>query len=74
LVPLRHGLTLPVEAIELAIDLERRGFRMSLNASQQFQIQPTAPLTDLDRTAIGRWRRQLGAIIAYDADQLERTQ
>ena len=64
-VTLRHGPTLPVEAIELAIDLERRGFRMSLDAGQQFQIEPPAKLTAEDRAAIRRWRLHLGAIISY---------
>ena len=38
LVTLRHGPTLPVEAIELAIDLERRGLTLSLDPCQQVQL------------------------------------
>jgi hypothetical protein len=73
-VTLRHGPTLPIEAIELAIDLERRGFKMSLDACLEFQIEPAAPLTEADLAAIGRWRLHLGAIIGYDAEAQERTQ
>lgn len=73
-VTLRHGPTLPVEAIELALDLERRGFRMSLDAGQQFQIEPPAALTEADLAAIRRWRLHLGAIIGYDADAHGHTQ
>jgi len=67
-VTLRHGPTLPVEAIELALELERRGFTMSLDAYQQFQIEPAAALTETDRAAIRRWRLHLGAILGYDAE------
>jgi hypothetical protein len=70
-VTLRRGPTLPVEAIELAIDLERRGFTMSLDACQQVQIEPTAALTETDLAAIHRWRLHLGGIVEYDADAHE---
>jgi hypothetical protein len=67
-VRLKGGLVVPTSALLLALDLERRGFRMSLDRDQQVQIEPTAPLTEMDRTAIDRWRLHLGAIVAYDAD------
>jgi hypothetical protein len=67
-VYLRGGLTVPRPALELALDLEGRGFRMSLDAGQQFQIEPAAALTEADLAAIRRWRLHLGAIIGYDAD------
>jgi hypothetical protein len=70
-ITLRHGPTLPADAIRLAIDLEARGFRMSLDAHQQFQIEPAAQLTDEDRAAVARWRLHLGAIVGYDADAHE---
>lgn len=67
-VTLRQGPTLPVEAIELAIDLERRGFRLSVDAWKQFQIEPTSPLTDIDLTAVSRWRLHLAAIVSHDTN------
>lgn len=67
-VTLRQGPTVPVEAIELAIELERRGFTMSVDPCQQVQIEPAAALTETDVAAIRRWRLHLGAIIGYDAD------
>jgi hypothetical protein len=69
-VYLRGGLTVPRPALELALDLERRGFRMSLDADQQFQIEPAATLTEADLTVIRRWRLHLGAIIGYTCEVL----
>ncbi len=43
--------TLPIEAIALALDLERRGFRQTMDAAGTFQIEPSADLTDTDRAA-----------------------
>ena len=73
-VSLKGGLVVPVLAFRLALDLERRGFRMSLDEGQQFQIEPAAALTETDLAAIRRWRLHLAAIVAYDADAQERTQ
>jgi hypothetical protein len=61
------SLTVPVEAVELALDLERRGHRQFLDDQQQYQLQPTAGLTDRDRAAIARWRRHLAALVGYEA-------
>jgi hypothetical protein len=53
------------------LDLEDRGFRLLLNEAGQAVIEPTTALTDTDRVAIRRWRRHLGAIVAYTADAEE---
>jgi hypothetical protein len=68
-VTLKNGPTLPLPAIALAVDLERRGIRLSLDSSGQVAIAPTAALTDIDRVSISRWRLHLGAIVAYVADR-----
>ena len=65
------GLTLPLPALLLAWDLERRGFRLSLDADTQVVITPRATLTDTDRAAIRGRRLHLGAIVACDADTPE---
>ena len=72
-VALKGGLVLPLPAMLLALDLERRGFGMSLDAGGQFQIEPAATLTEADVAGIRRWRHHLGAIISYNADEYERT-
>lgn len=69
-VTLKNGPTLPADAIRLAIDLEARGFRMTLDRGQQFTIEPAAHLTDEDRGLIARWRLHLGAIMGYQAPTL----
>ena len=66
-VALRGGLTVPKAALLLVLDLERRGFRLSLDTDQQFHIEPAAGLTEADRAAIHRWRLHLGAIVQYQA-------
>jgi TubC N-terminal docking domain len=68
-VTLKNGLILPRPAITLALDLERRGGRLSLDADGQVLIEPTAVLTDADRAAIWRWRWHLGAIISYTVQE-----
>ena len=70
-VTLKDGPTLPIPALVLALDLEDRGFRLLLNEAGQAVIEPTTALTDTDRVAIRRWRRHLGAIVAYTADAEE---
>lgn len=69
-VYLRGGLTVPRLALELAIDLERRGFRQSIDAAGDYQIEPRNGLSDGDRARIARWRLHLNAIIAYEAPVL----
>jgi TubC N-terminal docking domain len=67
-VTLKNGLILPLPAITLALDLERRGARLSLDADRQIVVAPSAALTDTDRVAIYRWRLHLAAIVAYIAE------
>lgn len=73
-VSLRGGLVLPLPAVLLALDLERRGFQMRVDVHQEFCIEPPAALTDADVVAIRRWRRHLMAIVAYNADEHGPTQ
>ncbi len=40
-ISLTGGLVVPAPALLLALDLERRGFTMSLDQDQQFQIEPS---------------------------------
>ena len=73
-VPLKGGLVVPTPALLLALELERRGFRMSLDRDQQFHIEPSPALSEADLIGIQRWRLHLGAIVGYEADAQERTQ
>lgn len=57
--------TLPVEAIELALDLERRGFHQGIGRDGQYEVMPGARLTPEDRAAIARWRAHMGTIVGY---------
>jgi hypothetical protein len=64
-VTLRDGPTLPVEAVELALDLERRGFRQSIDAAGCYQVEPPAGLNGDDRARLARWRNHVVAVLRY---------
>lgn len=72
-VMLRGGVTVPVVAIQLALDLEAHGLHMGVDGDM-LMIGPRALLTDADRALIRRWKPQLLAIVACDADAQGRTQ
>jgi hypothetical protein len=59
--------TVPIEAVELLIDLERRGYSQSLDAQGQYRIEPGEGLSDRDSAMIVRWRQHLATILAYEA-------
>jgi len=61
---------LPVEAFELALELERRGIPLATDANHQFIVPQNARLTDTDYLAITRWRRHLAVIVEYRAPEV----
>jgi hypothetical protein len=67
LVSLRGSLTVPRAPLELCLELEARGFRQTVSANGEYEIEPSRGLTDADRAAIARWRRHLAAVVSYDA-------
>ena len=74
LVILRGGLTLPLPAVELALDLERRGIRLWTEDGEVLFVGPPKQLTDDDRVALRRWKPHVLALLAYEADSPERVQ
>ena len=64
-ITLTGGLTVPVPALRLALELEARGIPLSTDAHHQFVVPTDDRLTTDDRVAIRRWHRHLGAIVAY---------
>jgi hypothetical protein len=66
-VTLRGGLTLPVDAIRLALDLENRGLTLTVDEGDVLVVGPRERLTDDDRALIRHWKRHLVAIVRYDA-------
>jgi TubC N-terminal docking domain len=69
-VVMRAGLTVPVEALLLALDLESRGVRLALDGDALL-VGPRGRLTDEDRASIRRWKPHLLAIVSYNADALQ---
>lgn len=63
-VELRHGLLVSRESVDLALDLERRGFRQTVDRLGCYQIEPGAGLSDSDRSRIARWSVHLAAIVS----------
>lgn len=65
-VSLKGGLVLPLPAVLFALDLERRGFRLSLDADEHIIIDPMAALTEIDVIAIDRWHLHVAALLSYE--------
>ncbi len=58
------GLTLPIEPVLLALDLENRGLRLELDGDA-LVVGPRDRITLEDRVQIQRWREHLKAIVAH---------
>jgi hypothetical protein len=69
-ITLKGGLVVPRQALELALDLEQRGYRQRVDVDGLYQVEPLDTLTRADRTAILRWRLHLAAIVAYEAPKV----
>jgi hypothetical protein len=65
IVVLRGGVSVPLPAFMLALDLENRGFTLDLDTDESLLVGPGARLTDEDRAAIQGWREDLKRIIRY---------
>jgi hypothetical protein len=68
-VTLKGGVTIPVPALRLALDLEARGIPLATDADHQFVVPKDERLTADDLVNIERWRAHLGAIVDYRAPE-----
>jgi hypothetical protein len=68
-VTLEGGVTIPVLALRLALDLEARGIPLATDADHQFVVPKDGRLTAEDLVNIQRWRAHLGAIVDYRAPE-----
>jgi len=66
---LKGGLTVPLPALQLAIDLEARGIPLATDANHQFIVPADDRLTLADLAAVQRWHMHLGAIVEYRAPE-----
>ena len=64
-VVLKGGLTLPLEALRLALALEDRGATFAVDGEDLVVDGPAGFLTEDDQLAIRRWKRHLMAIATY---------
>lgn len=65
IVVLRGGVSVPLPAFTLALDLESRGFTIDLDTDESLLVCPGSQLTDEDRLAILGCREDLKRIIRY---------
>jgi hypothetical protein len=68
-VTLKGGLTIPVPALRLALDLEARGIPLATDADHQFVVPKDERLTADDIVNMQRWRAHVGAIVDYRAPE-----
>ncbi len=64
-VTLRHGPTLPLAVVDLALALEARGLTLTVEGDDVLVVRPAGQLTDAERAAVARWRRHLVALVRY---------
>ena len=69
-VMLKGGLTVPVAAIQFALDLESRGCELRLDGGDGLLVGPRERVTDADRDGIRRWRYHLRAILACGEQEM----
>jgi hypothetical protein len=69
LVTLKGGVTIPVPALRLALDLEARGISLATDADHRFVVPKDERLTADDLVSLQRWRAHLGAIVDYRAPE-----
>jgi hypothetical protein len=62
------GLTLPLPAVRLALDLEQRGLQFLREGHDLLLRGPCERVTEDDRVQIRRWKLHLLAIADYDVD------
>ena len=69
-VVLMGGLTVPLEALQLAWALEDRGATFEVEGDDLVIDGPLGFLTEDDRVAIRRWRLHLIAVATYHAPEV----
>lgn len=74
-IELKGGLTVPVDAVRLAVALEMRGFELRGNGPDLI-VRPVPKadgpgplLTNADRDAVRRWKPALLRLVAYEAPE-----
>ena len=68
-VVLKGGLTLPLEALRLALALEDRGATFAVDGEDLVVDGPPGFLSEDDRAAIRKWRVHLKAIATYQVPE-----
>jgi hypothetical protein len=65
-ITFKGGLTVPVAAWILALDLESRGIALAVDPADRACMMPSDPrVSPADRAAIQQWRVHLAAVLDY---------
>lgn len=72
-VTLKSGMSVPLEPVLLALDLERRGFEIRTtgsveNGDDELFIKPIRNLTTPEREQVRRWRDSIIVIVNAEHD------
>jgi hypothetical protein len=70
-ITLKGGLTVPIDALRLAWDLEERGFSLTRVDGDTLSVQPYERLTRDDYQRIRRWKPQLLCVIDYRPEAIQ---
>jgi hypothetical protein len=62
---LRGGLCVPLEPLQLLLNLEGRGFQLGPKDDAHIWVRPFSRLTEDDAAGLRRWRHHLRALMAY---------
>ena len=68
-VTMKGGVTIPVPALRLALDLEARGIPLATDADHRFVVPKDERLTADDLVNMQRWHAHLGAMVDYRAPE-----
>ena len=69
-VMLPGGLALPLEPIELALELERRGIKLWRDG-EDIVIEPFSLLSQDDVRALKRWKLHVLALLDYEPPEVQ---
>jgi len=64
-ITLRGGLTVSLEALQLAWSLEERGVQVTLSDDDGLVVRPRSQITPSDDQAIRQYRDELIALVRY---------
>jgi len=69
-VPLRGGLVLPVQVVELGLALKARGVPLITDGDHRLVLPAPDLVTEDELAALHHWRQHLSALVEYSAPEV----